>query len=98
MHAQLSHLLEASELPNITLQVIPFARGVHAGESGSFSVLRFEERDLPDVVYLEQLTNAVYLEQRSDVERYLEVVDEISSQALTPDETTRLIEQVARET
>jgi hypothetical protein len=98
MRAQFRHLIEVAELPHVTLQVIPFARGAHAGESGSFTVLRFEERDLPDVVYLEQLTNAVYLEQRSDVERYLHVVDEISSEALTPDETTQLIEQVARET
>jgi transcriptional regulator with XRE-family HTH domain len=98
MRAQYRHLIEVAELPHVTLQVIPFARGAHAGESGSFTVLRFEERDLPDVVYLEQLTNAVYLEQRTDVERYLEVVDEMSAQALTPDETTRLIEQIARET
>jgi transcriptional regulator with XRE-family HTH domain len=98
MRAQYRHLIEVAELPNVTLQVIPFARGAHAGESGSFTVLRFEEPDLPDVVYLEQLTNAFYLEQRSDVERYLEVVDEISGAALTPDETTQLIEQAARET
>jgi transcriptional regulator with XRE-family HTH domain len=98
MHAQFRHLIEVAELPHVTLQVVPFASGAHAGESGSFTVLRFEERDLPDVVYLEQLTNAVYLEQRSDVERYLEVVDEISSQALTPAETTRFIEQVTRAT
>jgi transcriptional regulator with XRE-family HTH domain len=98
MRAQYRHLIEIAELPHVTLQVIPFARGAHAGESGSFTVLRFEERDLPDVVYLEQLTNAGYLEQRSDVERYLEVVDEISAEALTPDETTRFIEQIAGET
>ena len=98
MRAQFQHLVKMAELPQVTLQVIPFAGGAHAGESGSFTVLRFEERDLPDVVYLEQLTNAVYLEQRSDVERYLEVVDEISSQALTPEGTTQLILQVARET
>ncbi len=83
----------------MTLQVIPFASGAYASGSGSFTVLRFEERDLPDVVYLKQFTNAVYLEQRPYVERYLEVVvDEISIEALTPDETMRLIEQVARET
>ena len=98
MRAQYRHLIEVAELPHVTLQVIPFARGAHAGESGSFTVLRFEEPDLPDVVYLEQLTNAVYLEQRSDVELYLEVVDQISGEALTPDETTQLIEQIARET
>jgi transcriptional regulator with XRE-family HTH domain len=98
MRAQFRHLLQVAELSHVTLQVVPFARGAYAGESGSFTVLRFEERDLPDVVYLEQLTNAAYLDQRSDVERYLEVVDEISSQALTPDETTQLIGQAARET
>jgi transcriptional regulator with XRE-family HTH domain len=98
MRAQYRHLVEIAELPHVTLQVIPFAKGAHAGESGSFTVLRFEEPDLPDVVYLEQLTNAFYLEQRADVERYLEVVDEISGAALTPDETTRLIEQAVRDT
>ena len=98
MRAQFQHLIEVAALPHVTLQVVPFASGCHAGESGSFTVLRFEEQDLPDVVYLEQLTGAIYLDQRSDVEHYLEVVDELSSEALTPAETTRFIEQVARET
>ena len=98
MRAQFLHLIEVAEFPHVTLQVVPFARGGHVGESGSFTVLRFQERDLPDVVYIEQLTGAIYLDQRSDVERYLEVVDELSSEALTPAGTTHFIEQVARET
>jgi transcriptional regulator with XRE-family HTH domain len=98
MRAQFQHLIEVANLPHVTLQVVPFSRGVHAGESGSFTVLRFEERGLPDVVYIEQLTGATYLDQRSDVEHYLAVVDELSSVALTPAGTTRFIEQVARET
>lgn len=98
MRGQLKHLLEMAKMPHVTLQVVPFSRGGHAAESGSFTVLRFEERDLPDVVYLEQLTGAIYLDQRSDVEQYLEVVDALSGEALTPDATTRFIEQVARET
>jgi transcriptional regulator with XRE-family HTH domain len=98
MRAQFQHLIEIAEFPHVTLQVIPFASGGHVGESGSFTVLRFEERDLPDVVYIEQLTGAIYLDQRSDVEHYLEVVDELSSEALTPAGTTRFIEQVARQT
>jgi len=98
MRAQLRHLIEAAAMPHVTLQVVPFSRGRHAAESGSFTVLRFAERDLPDVVYLEQLTGAIYLDQRSDVEQYLEVVDELSGEALTPDATPRFIEQVARET
>jgi len=58
MRAQLRRLVEAARMPRVTLQVVPFARGGHAGASGSFSILRFEERDLPDVVYIEQLTSA----------------------------------------
>jgi transcriptional regulator with XRE-family HTH domain len=98
MRAQFEHLIEVAEQPRVTLQVVPFASGAHAGESGSFAVLRFEERDLPDVVYLEQLTGAIYLDQRADVERYLEVVNELSTEALTPDETMRFVHRVARET
>ena len=98
MRAQLRRLTEAALLPHVTLQVVPFARGGHAGASGSFSILRFEERDLPDVVYIEQLTSAVYLDQRADVEHYLEVADQLSGEALTPTETMRFIEQVAHET
>ena len=98
MRAQLRHLVEASAMPNVTLQVIPFALGGHAGASGSFTVLRFEEQYLPDVVYIEQLTGAVYLEQRSDMEHYLEVMDQLSGEALTPAATTRFIEEVAKET
>lgn len=98
MHAQLKHLLEVADLPHVTIQVVPFARGGHAGAAGSFTVLRFEERDLPDVVYIEQLTGAIYLNQRPDVERYLEVVDELSGEALTPAATRDFIDQVAQET
>ena len=98
MRAQFDHLIEIARLPHVTLQVVPFTRGGHAGESGSFTVLRFAARDLPDVVYIEQLTGAVYLDQRPDVEHYLEVVDVLSGEALTPAATTRFIEQIARET
>ena len=98
MRAQLRHLVEAARMPTVTLQAVPFARGGHAGASGSFSILRFEERDLPDVIYIEQLTSAVYLDQRPDIEHYLEVVDQLSGEALTPAATVRFIEQVARET
>ncbi len=98
MRAQWQRLIEVAEVPHVTLQVVPFASGGHAGESGSFTVLRFEERDLPDVVYLEQLTGAIYLDQRPDVERYLEAADELSGAALTPAGTRQFIERVAQET
>jgi Domain of unknown function (DUF5753) len=85
-------------MPHVTFQVVPFGRGGHAGAGGSFTVLRFAERDLPDVVYIEQLTSALYLEQRSDVEHYLEVMDQLTGEALTPAATIHFIEQAARET
>ena len=97
MRAQLRRLVEAAGLPGVRLQVVPFARGGHAAAGGSFSILRFEERDLPDVVYIEQLTSAVYLGQRADVEHYLEVVDQLSGEALTPVDTIRFLDQVACE-
>ncbi len=96
--AQLQRLIEVAALPQVTVQVVPFASGGHAAASGSFTVLRFDEPDLPDVVYIEQLTGAVYLDQRPDVEHYMEVADQLSGEALTPAASRRFIEQVAKET
>ena len=98
LRAQLEHLIEAAAMPQVTLQVVPFSRGGHAGASGSFTILRFTEQDLLDVVYVEQLTSALYLEQRADVEHYLEVMDQLSTEALTPADTVGFIEQIAKET
>jgi hypothetical protein len=97
MRAQLHRLIEVARMPHVTIQVMPFARSGHAGESGSFSILRFGERDLPDVIYIENLTSATYLEQRPDVEHYLEVMDRLSTRALTPAATSHLLEQATRE-
>jgi hypothetical protein len=88
MRGQLRRLVEVASMPRVTVQVVPFARGGHAGASGSFSVLRFEERDLPGVVYVEQLSSAVYLDQRSDTEHYPAVMGQLSGQALTPADTS----------
>jgi hypothetical protein len=98
MRAQLRHLIEVSMASHVTIQVVPFAEGGHVGAGGSFSVLRFEEQYLPDIVYVEQLTSAIYLEQRSDVEHYLEVVDQLSAEALTPVATRDFIERIINET
>jgi hypothetical protein len=98
MRGQLRHLIQVANAPEVTIQVVPFARGGHAGASGSFTILRFDELYLPDVVYIEQLTGAVYLEQRPDVEHYLAVMDQLSTEALPPAASARFIEQVAAET
>jgi hypothetical protein len=87
MRAQFDRLIEVADLPNVTLQIMPFARGSHAAAGGAFTVLRFAEPDLPDVVYIEQLTSALYLEKREDLDYYLEVMDRLCSEATTPRDT-----------
>ena len=91
MRAQLSRLAEAAALPNVTLQAVPFTRGGHAGASGAFSILRFQERDLPDVVYVEQLTSAMYLDKPSDVDRYVTAMDKLSAASAPPDQSRQII-------
>jgi transcriptional regulator with XRE-family HTH domain len=92
MRDQLQHVLEMTELPNVTVQVLPFSSGSHAAAGGPFTLLRFAERDLPDVVYLEQLNSAVYVDKRADVEDYLGVIEQVSVQALPPAESRAQIQ------
>jgi transcriptional regulator with XRE-family HTH domain len=84
MRAQLNHLEEMTCLPQVTIQVIPFGGGGHAAAGGSFTLLRFAEPELPDVVYIEQLTSALYLDDRQDIDHYMEVMNDLSTEALTP--------------
>ena len=97
MRAQLNHLLQVASLPHVTLQVVPFRRGGHAAAGGSFTILRFAAPDLPDVVYLEQLTSALYLDDRKDIDHYMEVMNRLSAEAHTPVATTRFLKEIIRE-
>jgi transcriptional regulator with XRE-family HTH domain len=97
MRAQLKHLLEAGTLPNVTIQVVPFRRGGHAAAGGSFTILRFAAPDLPDVVYLEHLTSALYLDDRRDVDHYMEVMNRLSAEAHTPVATARFLKEIIQE-
>ncbi|MEU4508981.1 helix-turn-helix transcriptional regulator [Nonomuraea wenchangensis] len=94
MRAQIAHLLDVTAERNITVQVMPFDRGGHAAAGGPFSILRFPERELPDVVYMEQLTSALYLDKPADSDHYMEVMDRLSVQAETPKETRRFLERL----
>src|SRR6266568_4909026 len=98
MRAQLNRLIEVAELRHVTIQVVPFGRGGHAAAGGSFTILRFEDADVPDVVYIEQLTSALYLDKRDDVDHYMEVMNHLSTQALTPALTARFLAEITRET
>jgi hypothetical protein len=97
MRAQLERLLEASKLPNVTLQVLGFGVGAHPAMGSSFSILRFPDQELPDLVYLEHLTNAVYLDKRHEVERYLDVMELLCVQSEPPAKTPAFIDKVLSE-
>ncbi|WP_419995227.1 helix-turn-helix domain-containing protein [Streptomyces boninensis] len=97
MREQIQHLLTMAQRPNITLQVAPFNIGGLAAAGGPLTMLRFEEPDLPDIVYLEQLTSALYLDKRDDVEHYMVVMDRLSAEADTHEETVRFLEQLLEE-
>ncbi|WP_030450703.1 helix-turn-helix domain-containing protein [Herbidospora cretacea] len=94
MRAQIDHLLEMSEHPNITLQIVPFERGGHAAAGGPFTILRFDERELPDVVYLEQLTSALYLEKLDEVDRYMQVMNSLCVEAYQARRTHDLLTEI----
>ena len=68
MRGQIQALIEATERPNVQIQLLPFRVGGHAAAGGAFTILRFADTELPDVVYIEQLTGALYLDKRDDVD------------------------------
>jgi transcriptional regulator with XRE-family HTH domain len=95
--AQLEHLIEVTQDVRITLQIAPFSSGSHAAEAGAFTIMRFPEADLPDVVYLEQLTSALYLDKREDVERYSEVMERLSVESEPPERTAETLREILRD-
>jgi transcriptional regulator with XRE-family HTH domain len=94
MRGQLERLIAATKLPNVTLQILPFAGGAHPAMVSAFSILRFADRELPDVVYLEHLTNAVYLDKREEVERYLDVMELLCVASEPPARTVELLTRI----
>jgi len=97
MQGQLKHLIEMARLPHVTIQVMPFQVGGHAAAGGPFSILRFAEPDLPDVVYLEQLTSALYLDKPEVVDSYLKVMERLCMEAATPAESLEVISTILGE-
>jgi transcriptional regulator with XRE-family HTH domain len=97
MRAQLKYLLEITELPNVTLQVVPFNVGPHAAAGGPFTILRFPEPDLPDMVYLEQLNSAVYVDHPDDVIDYVTVMDQLCVRAKTGPDSTDMISALLKQ-
>jgi transcriptional regulator with XRE-family HTH domain len=97
MRAQLEHLIEMSRLDNVTLQIVPFHAGGHAAAGGPFAILRFAEQALSDVVYLEQLTSALYLDKPADIDKYLRTMNRLSVEAARPEDTEKFLTALLRQ-
>ena len=91
MREQIRHLARMCEHPAVTLQILPFLVGAHPAMGGPFTILRFSEPDLRDVVYIEQLTSALYLDKPAEVDSYLEVMEQLCLQAEPAGKTPQLL-------
>ncbi|MFF1823713.1 helix-turn-helix domain-containing protein [Kribbella sp. NPDC058245] len=94
---QLEFLIEQSRRHNVTLQIIPFGKGGYTATGGAFTLLRFNDSDLPDIVYIEHLTSAVYLDKREDLDTYVVTMDALSIAAAQPRDTERLLRAAIEE-
>ncbi|MBU2670005.1 helix-turn-helix domain-containing protein [Actinoplanes bogorensis] len=97
MRDQLARLITAARLPNVTLQILPFAAGAHAGMDGTFSILEFEEEGDADVVFTENATGGLFLEKAEELSKYISIFETIRSTALLPEESIGMIEMLVEE-
>ncbi|MFJ5611558.1 helix-turn-helix domain-containing protein [Streptomyces sp. NPDC093221] len=98
MRAQIDHLLEIGELPNVRLQMMPFTNGPHpATRAGAFQLFRFEAAELPDVVYLGGLIGSTYLDKQDEVAAYREAMDRLAAQAAQEKKTKALLGALRKE-
>ncbi|MBQ1032704.1 helix-turn-helix transcriptional regulator [Micromonospora parva] len=98
MRGQLTALIEATKSPHIRLQVIPFAAGGHAAAGGAFTILRFGDQELPDIVYIEQLTSAIYLDKRDDLDYYAVAMERLCVEAEPPERTAEILDRLLDDT
>lgn len=96
MAAQLAKILEVSSLPNVTVRVIPFAKGFHPALESNFTILELQA-PTPGVVFVEGLIGSVYLERPEDLKRYREIFDRLQSIAFSPQDTADLIAHLSCE-
>ncbi len=91
MRAQLAHLLHMAARTQVSLQIAPLLTGAANVAPSSFVILHFAAEELPDMVYVEQLTTALYLDKRSDVESYAAAMDQLVAASATPLQTTAIL-------
>ena len=94
IQAQIRHLLAVGDRPNVTIQMMPLEPGAHAVDGGGFTILRLPDADMPDVVYIEHLTGAQYLDKPDHVDRYVQVMTRLTVEALTPEGTADALAKI----
>jgi transcriptional regulator with XRE-family HTH domain len=97
MREQLEHLLEVAQLPQVDLTVQPFSAGAHPSIGSAFTLLRFDDTEGMNCVYLENARGALYLERPGDVERYATMFEQLSATALSADESLGLVARMTSE-
>jgi len=97
MIEQLEHLIEQSQLPHVTVQVLPFEMGAHPGINGQYAILEFPDAADSSVVYIEGVTSDLYLEKANDVQRYSVMYEHLRAQALNVDQTRQFIGDIVKE-
>ncbi|MEV8289828.1 helix-turn-helix transcriptional regulator [Streptomyces niveus] len=96
MREQLEFLVELSQLPHVTVQVLPFEMGAHPGISGHYAILEFPDATDSSVVYIEGVTSDLYLEKANDVQKYSVMYEHLRAQALNADQTREFISDIAK--
>ena len=98
MREQIRHLIECAKRPKVTIQVIPFAAGWHPALYGMFNIFRFLGDQLPEIVYSEALTGAMYLNKPEETVRYTQALDTMCAQAASPEQTIAILADIMKET
>ena len=94
---QLQHLIDLARTASVSLQVQPLRYGAHAASGGAFTILRFADPDLPNVVYVEQLVSALYLDKTEHVDRYTDVMSHLCVESHTPEASISFLEKLLSE-
>ncbi|MDO0927231.1 helix-turn-helix transcriptional regulator [Streptomyces sp. TG1A-8] len=97
MREQLEHLIEMSQLPHVTVQVLPFEVGAHPGLNGQYAILEFTDAADSSVVYLEGVTSDLYLEKAQDVQKYAVMYEHLRAQSLNVEASRQFIAKVAEQ-
>jgi transcriptional regulator with XRE-family HTH domain len=98
MRGQIQALIDATQRKSVHLQVLPFQVGGHSAAGGAFSILRFPDQELPDIVYVEQLSSALYLDKRDDVELYVDAMERLCVEADQPERTPDTLRRILKDT